>query len=122
MAKTAHALPVEPLVTAPHIRHEGRAITLRDGKEYILPALTFRELDQWSETIGGLLGKNLISDAPARKQFAEVILVALQHNYPALTLDGLYEIIDLRNQKNLLRFLYDLNGFSPEPEPTEAVS
>lgn len=111
----------EPLTLRPGIKHEGREITLRDGEVYILPALTFRELDQYGDVISGLLGKNLISDKEARRTFVEVILVALLHNYSELTFEKLYDLVDLRNQKNLLRFLYDLNGYSPEMEAAGAA-
>lgn len=110
--------------------HPGEAVLLRDGKTWIMPAMTLREVDQYDEAMPVILQQSLVPAtlddiARARKTRQEVIRVihtALVHNYPDLTVEGVAELVDLRNVRPLAQALLALNGFVPEPRPGTGAS
>lgn len=65
------------------------------GKDWVVPALSFRQLKEHKASInklgGGLAGEDQLEDV------AVVVHAALSRNYPELTRDAVLDLLDLRN-------------------------
>lgn len=95
---------------------EGTKIKIGD-KEWIVPPLNFKALrilqpqfERLGLWDGHHLGQQEIDDS------LDIILGAMNRNYPELTKNQLEEIIDLGNMKNLMFAIRGLSGLIPSGE------
>jgi hypothetical protein len=74
--------------------HKGIALTLLDGQEYVIPALTLGQLDRLQDDIAKIKGRDPIFEPECRNSMVEVVLASLQRNYPTLDRDKLLDLMD----------------------------
>jgi hypothetical protein len=103
----------------------GKLINL-GGKDYTLPPLNFaglRKLGPKIQEVGGAyLSGNLFMDVDKVGVVAEIVLAALQRNYPDLTLEEVENFLDFANVKEVFPALMGVSGLEfkeghPEGEP-----
>jgi hypothetical protein len=85
------------------------------GDEYIIPPLNLEQLEEQAELLDRL---GTITDlAEQRQGLLELALVALQRNYPELTLTRLKQLIDLGNIQAVSAAIMGGNGFVQGERP-----
>lgn len=92
--------------------YEGAPIKVR-GKEYIVPGLSFAQLEKHMKAIERLNDKkNKGALTPQIMQdIATVIHAAMSRNYPDLKLDDIKDMIDTRNAGYFVQVIMGLSGF-----------
>lgn len=103
---------------------EGQTITIA-GIDYVVPALNFKALKSLRPQIK-LLESMQGSDAlPTDEQFdaiVDVVLAAINRNYPSLDRDALSSMIDLGNAQAILRACLSASGVSTSAGKVTAVT
>lgn len=84
---------------------EGKTIRM-GGKDWIVPPLNFRALKRFQKEIGSL---NLAELAQSEK-VEEIVLAALNRNYPELTLDQLQDMLDMGNVVEVTMAVMGVSG------------
>lgn len=81
---------------------EGATVIVR-GKGYIIPALSFAQIESLAPAIDRLdeADKNNLTPA-IMKDATSIIQAALSRNYPEVTVDDVKEMIDLRNFQQII--------------------
>lgn len=114
--------PDAPLPTP--FRRDGQPVVLDDGREWLIPPLNFRQIHGPAiDIFMGLLRKmmmlgdgtvgDVIVGRALTEGVAELLRMSLDRNYPGLGLT-LDDCLDLLNQNcaiDVLKIIYDLNGF-----------
>lgn len=76
-------------------KHRGVPITLSDGQPYVVPSLTFRQLEEHEGRLARAMAPNIQMAADAREDILVLAHAALSRNYPDLTVDALRDLLDL---------------------------
>ena len=101
---------------------EGVQISL-GGKEYIVPALNFRQLRELKEPMSKLNATaNGIPDDVAFDAGLSIIEAAIKRNYPDITREQVEEMIDLSNFKIILPAIMGASGLVKTSTLGEAVA
>lgn len=95
---------------------EGKTIRM-GGKDWIVPPLNFRALKRFQKEIGSL---NLAELAQSEK-VEEIVLAALNRNYPDLTLDELQDMLDMGNVIEVTMAVMGVSGLEAR-KPGEAAA
>ena len=80
------------------------------GQDYILPPLTLGTLKRMGNKLNTLAG---ISSVPNEEQcdvMCEIVHASLVRNYPELTKDQLYEMLDLGNMTTVFQAVLGVSG------------
>lgn len=84
-------------------------------EEYRIPPLGFRAIQDLQDRIGLLKG---LSGVPSKEQMdlvVEIVFLAMQRNYPEMTLEGVSDMIDLSNFASVLNAVMNNSGFRSAP-------
>lgn len=101
--------------------HEGVKVEIQ-GKEYIIPPLTLKSLKVLTPHIESL--KN-ISDVPTETQIdaiLEIAHAAMVRNYPDITKEHLFDLIDLSNMPQIFMAVMNSSGLEKVKPTGEMVS
>lgn len=89
----------------------GIMVTLADGLAYLVPPFNFRQLRDHHEMIAKMQKPTMGTDAAGLREALEVMHLALVRNYPALTVDDLFDLVDVRNALDLFAAMAGANDF-----------
>lgn len=102
-------MPDDAPVTPP-VKYRGVAVFF-DGQEYIVPPLSVRQfrdnLKLLTEPVGEVTGENAVE---RMTKFIPVIGLALRRNYPELTDDRLWDLLDLNTFIQALLAVHKASG------------
>lgn len=84
------------------------------GTDYIVPALNFRILRQVQPRLHALTSMAAIPDDEQLNTVIDIVLMALQRNYPDMTRETLEEAVDLDNLKEIVAAIMGLSGLKKE--------
>ena len=92
------------------------------GRDWMVPPLTIGQLRRLLPKIRSIrnLGVNMESEDIA--SLVEVVLAAMQRNYPEMTAEALEEHLDLGNSKHVLTAVLTGSGLTTEGEAEAAMS
>lgn len=99
---------------------EGNKLII-SGREFVIPPLTLRSLKRLQPQLASL---RVMSDMPTPEQIdamSEVVLAAINRNYPEVTLEDLLDLIDLGNMSAVFQSVLSVSGFV-KAAPGEATS
>lgn len=93
-------------------------VKLRIGRQdYIVPALSMRQLKQYEKTIAQTQKSLGAAMSPADiDKFVEVIHAAVSRNYPDVTLDQMLDAIDLRSLPTLFPAVMGISGLEAKQQ------
>ena len=80
------------------------------GKEYIVPPLTFKQLQKLEPSIALI---SSLKGAPTGKQYDAVISIvqtALSRNYPDLNAEAVSGLLDLGNMRSVIQAIMGVSG------------
>lgn len=82
------------------------------GKEFIVPALNFRQIKAIQNDIRKLenMAGGMVTDEEMQTM-AKVVQMALSRNYPEVTEDELLDMLDLRNAPRVVEAIMGISGF-----------
>ena len=90
------------------------------GKDYVVPALSFRQVKALQDKIGALSGNMSSMLDPAQMEvIIEIVHASLSRNYPELTIDDVSDLLDMRNAPRVFLSIMGQSGFE-EAKPGEA--
>lgn len=91
---------------------EGETIKLRDGKIYTIPPLLLKDARKLMQQLNNidptLIIMNFVDDRI--EKLYEVLMMAFKYNYPEITMEELEDICDLRQAKQIIEIMTDING------------
>lgn len=108
------------------VRFRGAPLFM-DGKEYIIPSLSLKQVEDNYEVLASAAKalEDSVAD-PARtvletfKVYIPIIAMAVQRNYPEVTEANLWDWLDLSTFSEALVIVQSRSGFKPQ-EPGEAL-
>lgn len=94
--------------------YEGEPIKVR-GKEYIVPGLSFAQLEKHMKIIERLNDKrnNGALTPQIMQDITTVIHAAMSRNYPEMTEEQIKNMVDTRNAGRFVQVIMGLSGFEP---------
>lgn len=93
--------------------YEGEPIKIK-GREYIIPGLSFGQIESMSDTIARVQTKGDSDklDKETIHDMIEIVSAAMKRNYPELTAAEVKEMIDTRNIKQIFFAIMGASGFN----------
>ena len=90
--------------------YEGEPITIR-GKEYILPGLSFAQLEDNADDIDKVMNSKNEDMIKMINVAAKIVHLAMSRNYPDLTVKEVKEMLDMRNKEKIIQAIMGGSGF-----------
>jgi len=90
--------------------YEGESIKIR-GKEYIVPGLSLGQIESMADKIQSIAENGDKLSKEMMTTISEISHAALSRNYPAMTLDEVKDMMDMRNMKVVLEAVMGASGF-----------
>jgi hypothetical protein len=84
------------------------------GKDWVVPALSFKQLKRLLPRLNKIGGGDLSPDNMG--DMAEVVHAALSRNYPELTLDEVEDMLDMRCAQFVFMAVIGQSGLEARPE------
>lgn len=88
----------------------GTKVQLADGHEWLVPALSFYDLQQGIAVVDAAFANINWTNAEAREAAVDLIHLALVRNYPGLPREALYERLDFEATADALKVIWVQNG------------
>lgn len=80
------------------------------GQDYILPPLTLGTLKRLGSKLNTLAGINSVPNEEQCAVMCEIVHGSLVRNYPDITQDQLYEMLDLGNMTTVFQAVLGVSG------------
>jgi len=110
-------------MTNPADLHEGTPVRM-GGRDFIVPALSMAQVEfyEMDGKLACAFEVGPLSPPEDRMLAMEIILAAMQRNYPTMTLNELKELLDLRSTPKVFLAVMGMSGLiskagDPEGEP-----
>jgi hypothetical protein len=91
------------------------------GTDYVVPPLTFRQIQDLHEILAGLAAVQGVPSADQITGIAEIVRTALARNYPDITLEQVMDMLDMGNVNDVLMAVLGASGLV-KPGEAQAAS
>lgn len=100
---------------------DGKWVKLGGRREYLLPALNFKQLKQYQDKLGSMQLNGSMPNPSQIDDMLDIVHAALSRNYPELKRDELEEMVDMANFADVFFALVNVSGLEAR-KPGEALA
>lgn len=99
------------VVRVPPVNNRGGEWVKMGMEEYRIPPLGFGAIKELQERIGKLQGMTGMPTDEQMRVVAEVVQMAMRRNYPEITVDEIFDKLDLGNFRDVFNAVLSMNGY-----------
>ena len=105
------------------VKNKGGVWVQMGMEEYRIPPLGFGAIQELQERLGSLRGMTDMPTEDQMKTVAEIVQMAMKRNYPDITVEDVFDKLDLGNFRPVFEAVLSMNGYrSAKPGEAQTTS